>query len=220
MLALQQKCQNTEEIQKSSLSQKWQTFLIKWFIMPHCCSKFFLGFICCKTKLTELCHPPNPHRLVAPVKVRYTEWRLCHLNLGSHRLNPSITGPPIWPHFIILHHCFQPRGCVHYIWREKRLCFPSRAPCVSQTGHERVGECSGSFMGSCLFQWTHLCPGDFSLLLIPYFFATLATHKYHLQLYDMKGSLYAVHRGKLSNELVRLWDPHAEAEDLHAVTWS
>lgn len=33
----------------------------------------------------------------------------------------------------------------------------------------------------------------------------------------MKGSLYAVHEGKLSNELVRLWDPYAVTEDLSAV---
>lgn len=34
----------------------------------------------------------------------------------------------------------------------------------------------------------------------------------------MKESLYAVHTGKLSNEPVRLWNPHVEAEDLSATT--
>lgn len=34
----------------------------------------------------------------------------------------------------------------------------------------------------------------------------------------MKGSLYVVHEGKLSNEFLRLWDPQAEAEDPSAVT--
>lgn len=37
-----------------------------------------------------------PGCLVAPVKLRNTEWGFCHLNLGSHRLKP-VFGPPIRP---------------------------------------------------------------------------------------------------------------------------
>lgn len=122
-----------------------------------------------------------PSCLVAPVKTKKHRMRILSLESGftstQAHLWPSNPAScfllPAYTHFIGLHHCFHPAGCVRYFWREKRLCSPSQAPCVSQTGRKIAGESSGSFSGSCLSQWTHLFPfmsGDFSLLLIPLFF--------------------------------------------------
>lgn len=119
-----------------------------------------------------MCHTTSPHRLVAPVKLRNIEWIFCHLNLGSHKLN-LVSGPPksgllflvaAYTHFIGLHHCFQPWGCVRYIWRERRLCFQARHHVLAKQNRKIAGESLREFFGElppsvntsvlfCVFCW-------------------------------------------------------------------